>query len=910
MTQNAPSDFNENQFIGRDKELDLYRQWLKDPNAHGILYFYDVDSDPEKKGGIGKTWLLQRCIEITRTEHPELAVVSVDFFHIADRNGQKIAERLYARLKQTYPAWSADSFAKALKEQPADLAQSRKILAQALRSDLQELDDYLDRTYPAMPYALVLVLDTFEVIRENPSVAVLSPSQTFPDNYGFRHIRFLIAGRYAINWEQPNWQGHEDEVQSVALEPFNIDETARYMQSWWIELAPDSPEAMALRDRTEGRPILLGLVKDIVGHNIKPLKDLVFKDIKKGKDPKKSLEAFKEYLVSQLSYLDIPPDEDGPIKWTLLFMAHAYHRFNTSLLQWMLECANLDFLVNVKDQMRLEALPHLSFVRRATDESGDFTLHDEMRSMIVKYCWHHIDGTKKEIRREVSRCVIRYYEKELEQEHDELARQTYIAQILYHKAFVNASDGLQYFTTYFPNAIDRWQGAYARLLLQQMWEFKQELSPYQRAGLLMAEARLDLKEGERETALGSFKQLLGEADRQWAKEHRAELLYNVGEGHLAMSQFSQASEQFNEALQILESTGDNQKLVAAILNSRGYMARRQGELDKAVSDYQKSIAIYKELSQQPKHRDELPELQRELADVYNNLSNVYKFLGEIDKALTCCQTGLQIRKRLARNGEGSGTAVGISHSTLASIYLYDSKIADAEKHFQSALNIFIPANNRSRLAECYNGFGLIQLRMDRLDDAILYFRKASENAAHVNEEAQITSLSRQGHALALRGEYEHARGFFEDAITLAESVGASYQVVQARMGQTRVLASLQEHALSSQELAQAITLATQHKYRRLLGTIEKLQGELAYQQKKYADAFEHYAKYCHTMAEYNAVEYRDARRFVIDELLNVEETSVAAQALDSLRAYWQGQQLATKFPDFLSACDHAGAVIL
>jgi hypothetical protein len=105
-------------------------------------------------------------------------------------------------------------------------------------------------------------------------------------------------------------------------------------------------------------------------------------------------------------------------------------------------------------------------------------------------------------------------------------------------------------------------------------------------------------------------------------------------------------------------------------------------------------------------------------------------------------------------------------------------------------------------------------------------------------------------------------------------------------------------------------MAERYQYHRLLGRLEKLQGELSYQEKKYQDAFLHYAKFCHTMAEYNPIEYRDALRFLINELLTVEDASEAAQALEILRIYWQDQQLANRFPEFLKACDDASEVIL
>ena len=586
MDHNAP-----NPFIERKKQIATYEQWLTDANAPRILYFYDAAPDPDKKGGVGKTKLLQECMKITKDKYQDkgIFIVSIDFFRITDRNGITIAKRVYRQLRDTYPDWSADSFASALKNSKhiANPTEVRNKLSEALTSDLHNLDAYLRATHPEMQHTLLIVLDTFEFIQDNPSIAAFSPRQTFPDDYHFDRVRFLMAGRNAINWAQPNWQGREHEVQSVALDPFTLDETVNYMHSYDISLEPGSPEAAILWELTGGRPILLGLVKDLVGRNTVKLKDLL--SVRPAE--------FEAQLVSQINNID------KPVNWLLLFMAHAYHRFNSSLLKWMLKEARLRALVGEVDKKQLEALPTFSFVRWAADESDDFTLHDEMRPLIVEHCWQKLDHDES-FRHEVSLCVIEYYENTLKQEHDDLMRQSYIVQILYHKAFLAINDGLQYFTQHFNRAIDLWQNAYARTLLQEIQKFTEALSADQRADLVMEEARLFLKEENRAMALAYYTQLLDEAEVDWTEAHKADIFYGLGECYLAMTEYQEAFSAFNDAL-ALERERSNQKRIADILNALGYISRRQGQFDHAVEYYQESISIYKMLGKQPTYLREL-----------------------------------------------------------------------------------------------------------------------------------------------------------------------------------------------------------------------------------------------------------------------------------------------------------------
>jgi 5S rRNA maturation endonuclease (ribonuclease M5) len=191
MNPSAPDPF-----IGREHEIDIYEQWLTDPNAPRILYFYDAAPEPDKKGGVGKTRLLQECMNITKEEHKkEVIIVIIDFFRITDRNGRIIAERIYNQIKEAYPNWSGNSFDRALREEihrehqqatkkdgknNVNPSESRNKLSKALLSDLCNLDTYLQDIEQEEQFSLLVVLDTFEVIQSNPSVAVLSPYNPFP----------------------------------------------------------------------------------------------------------------------------------------------------------------------------------------------------------------------------------------------------------------------------------------------------------------------------------------------------------------------------------------------------------------------------------------------------------------------------------------------------------------------------------------------------------------------------------------------------------------------------------------------------------------------------------------------------------------------------------------------------------
>jgi hypothetical protein len=356
-------------FIGRKEELAVFEHWLTnpDPEAPWILYFYDHEEAENKKGGVGKTWLLSHCAHLARKLYPDVVIVHVDFFNVADRDAVIIANRVIEALKEAFPNWSSAELAQvqeeyrvAVQEGKEDTSEVRNRFSDALIADLQHLDERLEeeRKY------LLVFYDTYELIESNPSVVILRLSEAFPDDYRFQHIGVVFAGRNEVDWKHPNWQGREEEVTLVPVAPFSPDEVLQYFDHLGRSNLKIEPEDLQhIHQRSSGRPILVGLINDVISWHITDLKVLV-------SIPK---EQFEASLVSKINQLDRPIDS------IVLFMAHAYHRFNFTLLDWICrEAPFTDLLQGTTQEQVRQQLLSLSFIRRPSD-GPDFVLHDEMR---------------------------------------------------------------------------------------------------------------------------------------------------------------------------------------------------------------------------------------------------------------------------------------------------------------------------------------------------------------------------------------------------------------------------------------------------------------------------------------------------------------------------------------------------
>ncbi len=863
-------------FIGRNKELKVFTEWLADPHARRILYFYDALEEPAKKGGIGKTWLLGKCQEITRQQRPDIAIASIDFFTVGDRNGVVVAERIVEALQDAFPDWVPTLFQETMAEyrdvdkpESIEVAEVRSALFKALTTDLH----YLDRQLAEKDKTLLVFYDTYELIEQNPAIAALRFSQKFPDNYQFEHMYAVVAGRNALDWDNLNWKGREHDVLSIALAPFSQAEMVQYIDTESLyDMGLHSQQTHALYERTEGRPILVGLVADVLNKHVTTLENLATVP----------LQTFEPHLVTQINNLE------HPLNWIVLFMAHAYHRFNLEILNWLLQEANLKRLVeDIQYDKMVQELPTLSFIRRP-GHGEDFVLHDEMQRLVHQYCWPIHDKNLR-YRNAISHSVINYYEDALEKELSQQKRQTYQIEILYHKLFLDVQDGIEYFSEHFYKAIDLWQSPFARTLLQEVQQFEQRMTPDQYYRLQLAQARLLWAENIPGEALSIYEDLERQADERWVDEHRLDLLGGKGQCYLELSRFFEAIDSFTQCLEIEQARND--ELASARRQSDlGYTYRRRGQFDTAVHFYEQSIATYKRLNN-----------LREYADTFNSIGNVYRLQGRNDEALRRCKIALRIRQDLFKAGQISEIPVGLTLSTIGLVCLDIGDLLQAEQVFQRAYEIYNRARHKKAIASTKNRFGQIALAKNDLQEAKRLFEDAQEASAGIDSEAHVNSLNKQGRVLAKQKRWNEAAAFFEQAVEIARQVHDDYQRTENLIDLAEALTYMKQHGQAQKLLLEAEQISQKWNYFDLLGHASEFQGDIDNETGRYEQAFLHYREYCYNMARRNALEYGKALRKLTDKLVEIPKAQLHA-IIAMLILYWNEQQMEKDYPDFAKTC--------
>ncbi len=875
-------------FIGRDEEVGTLIRWLDDPNASRILYIHDAAEEIDKKGGVGKTWLLRKFADSVRKTHPDTAVVMVDFFSIADRDRVFLTEKIVAGLQGLYPAWSPNAFTDAIQQyrgkerllvstSESDNAKMHDVVAAALVDDLQRLNTYLAQEQKT----LLVCFDTFEVIEQSPNIAVLRQLQTFPDDYQFKYMRSIIAGRNELDWSHANWRGREQDVQVMTLAPFSQQEMQEYVDAESIySIAAQSEQASAFYERTEGRPIIIGLAIDVLNHHILKVEDLIAV----------SRTDFESYLVPQVNKLE------DPLNWVILFMAHVYHRFNMPILEWILRGLALDEPVrSISPENLSKLLPKLSFVRQA-GLGDDFVLHDEMRRLVTKYCWEPQD-TDMRFRKDISRSVISYYEQAMAHQLSEQERQGYIVEMLYHQLFVDLDDGLRYFLEQFQITLRFSQTALGRLLLQEIQKFSSAFLLAQRNAIQLAEVKLYRSDENPVLALEALQRLKQEIDPQWYEEKRIDVLLEEARCYMLQGRLLDAADCYTQCLALSQAQGD-ELFSAYILNSLGRLYRRRGQFSTALDYYERSIAIYKAAGR-----------QSDYASVLTNISMVYRQQGRLEEALRRCKFAWRLRLELFQAGEVTELPLGASTHALGQIYIDAGNVIEAELRFYDAFGIYQRMNYKAGIAVIYNRFGQVQLLKGDLEVAQGWFVKAQEAAREIDKEQYINSLNKQGRICMQQQKWEEAATFFEQAIGVAELVPDYYQQTESLIDLAHVQINLEQHERVPSLLQEAEGIASRENYLSLLGSIEQMRGDIDYRAGNYTRAFHHFALYCHRMAEYNSTGFNRAVQNVVDALLDVPKHEIPA-IVDGLLTYWRDHQLDRDYPELMHAFEEIDYVMI
>jgi tetratricopeptide (TPR) repeat protein len=861
-----------NRFIGREKEIAHFKDWLNNTHAPRVLYFHDAAEEPDRKGGIGKTFLLRYCADLV-SERKDISIVNADFFSVGNRDSIFLAEQVIDGLQHLFPDWEPTAFRAALSSFRAKTlsaaeggAQLQRLLVSELTQDLQRLEAHFHEAK-----TLLVFLDTFETIEQNPELVVLRPGQPFPDTYQIPIIRFVIAGRNRLDEKHSNWQqGRLADVVSVPVEPFDRQEMMAYVEEKSISVIPtEEQQITALYKYTEGRPILIGLAIDVLNHRILTLEELL--TVRPAE--------FEQYLVEQINYLE------NPLNWVTLFMAHVYHRFNLDMLEHILKQVEFaDLIQEISREALVKTLPQLSFIRQSG--SGEsFVLHDEMQRLVTRYCWPKHDADLR-VRKAISRCMIEYYEQELKNITSEQEQQVATIELLYHKLYFDLDEGVAFFRDRIQRALRLWQLNFARLLLLEASKFGSTMSLGHLNTLQFNEAQL-LRQEENPASIEVIENLEKNADPQWMVQNKADFLQEAGRCYFERGILKEARVYFTRAL---DAAQNDEQTQASIFSFLGGVCRKQGQFTEAIRFFEQGMAIMKVLGNRSGY-----------ASMLSTIGSIMAQQGKYEEAMRRCKIALQIREETFARKEASELPIAGGLTTLGVIYLNSGNILEAEAYFKRAFDIYSRANNKTGIATIYNHFGHVEMSRGNLEEARRWFLKGEQGSTDIDIEQYTNSLNKLGRIYLALNQLPEALSYLQRAIESASQMPDYVQLAESLIDLAQVREQMNQEDEAESLLQQAEMIVGRERYENLHAAIELMRAETALHQQRYHEGFRHLEQYCYHTLQYNISGYSVAVRKITDVLLTVpasEQSAIIQQVVDS----WTERGLADIYPELVEAC--------
>jgi predicted ATPase/class 3 adenylate cyclase len=277
-----------------------------------------------------------------------------------------------------------------------------------------------------------------------------------------------------------------------------------------------------------------------------------------------------------------------------------------------------------------------------------------------------------------------------------------------------------------------------------------------------------------------------------------EAAYLWGQYYEAVGDYAEAHAAVQRALRAARAS-DDRISEARCLAQLGLIARRQGDYERAKSEYSPALSLF------PEGETLSNEAAQVLAWALTGLGLVYRQQGAYDEALRCYERALTISRATGnRRGEAEalnglgGTAYyqrslpealryhqqaleirqaigdrageGVSVLNLAQISVALGDYGDGERFFQAALSIQQAIGNRWEESNVWNGLGVLYQDLGDLDRAQACLEQGYALSRDLGDEAgQAYFLANLGVVARDRGELDASEALLQQGLALARA---------------------------------------------------------------------------------------------------------------------------------------------
>lgn len=199
------------------------------------------------------------------------------------------------------------------------------------------------------------------------------------------------------------------------------------------------------------------------------------------------------------------------------------------------------------------------------------------------------------------------------------------------------------------------------------------------------------------------------------------------------------------------------KSLAASLSNEGYLANMQGDIPKALHDFQKSM----KLEEQAGHK-------AGVAEGLNNLGSIYQYQGDIISALENYSKSLVLRQA-TRDQRG----ISESYNNLGLIYNELGDIPKALDYYEKGLAIQESIKDKTGISISLNNLGTLYQQQEEYDKALACYERSLKIQQEdlSNKQVLAVSMHNIGHIYEKQGNAEKALDYFDKSLAIAEESG-------------------------------------------------------------------------------------------------------------------------------------------
>ncbi|MGD1712640.1 CHAT domain-containing protein [Dapis sp. BLCC M172] len=294
---------------------------------------------------------------------------------------------------------------------------------------------------------------------------------------------------------------------------------------------------------------------------------------------------------------------------------------------------------------------------------------------------------------------------------------------------------------------------YSKVVAQETKKYSDRLTQENsqtEAQQLDEKAKQEVENGELETALQTWQQLLDIHQKLGDTDKIAATLHSIGTVYYQLSQYPQALASLNKALKISRELEDT-AAISKTLNEIGVIYDRQGKYPKAIEFYEEALEMAK------KETDNV------------NITAILSNLGLVNSRLARYKEAIDFYQEFLQHDPPNKATI---FTYIGAVYRYLEEFSQALKFYQQALEIYEENEDLLNIATTLDNIGVIYRGQEKYSQALEYHNQALSIREELgDQDGKSTTIHNIGIVHRESGKHSESLEFLTHTLILDRQLG-------------------------------------------------------------------------------------------------------------------------------------------